>query len=85
MSSTGKVFLRPSSFPVQTFFRDNGWEETVQETRYYTEKQVGEMLLNLHQITSAQFFSPCDKGLHAQSEEWIKAAEKMVERGQFWK
>lgn len=81
MSSAGKIFLRPSNFPVQTFFRDNGWGETVQETRYYTEEQVGEMLLNLHQIASAQFFSPCDKSVLAQSEEWIKAAEEMVKRG----
>lgn len=80
MSSTGKTFLRPSNFPVQTFFVEDGWRETVQETKYYTEKQVGEMLLNLHQITSSQFFSPCDKGLLKQSEEWIKAAEEMVNK-----
>lgn len=73
-----KPLHHPSDFPVQTRFEDDGWRETTYEVRYYTEDQVGMMLLNLFDVVSAQNNSPCDKEIHKMTEDWLAAAEKMV-------
>lgn len=73
-------FKAPSQFPPIKNIEEDGWWETYKETPCYTESQVGEMLLNIHKLVSAQHYSPCDKKIHEMVEQWLDAAEKMTKK-----
>lgn len=77
---TDNQFKTPSHFQPLNHVEEDGWWEIYKETPCYTESQVGEMLLNMHKLVSAQHYSPCDKRIHGMVEQWLDAAEKMAKK-----
>lgn len=71
-------FKTPQQFQPLKNIEADGWWETYKETLCYTQSQVGEMLLNMYKLVSAQHYSPCDKKIHGMVEQWLEAAEEMT-------